>query len=360
MVREKFLRKPLSALTFAKGFARVPFQISRGRAGRNGEPRKARGGRHTDEKKYGDDEQRRAALPVRPALRVAAAGRHLLRRSSSTYRFLLVRLRCRFSHLTAWRSQRGSREIWKGTLASPDIAMRSQHTVALVSGGLDSLALVHTLLARGHTVWPLYVRCGLRWEPAELRWLRRWLAAIRPRALQRAALPRQRGWYRLGRQPRLRRLAIMQVPLGELYRGHWSVTGKRVPSHRSADAAVYLPGRNLILLSHAAVYGAQRGASRVALGTLASNPFGDATPKFFQQVGMCASQALGRSVRVLAPLRTFSKASVIRRVRTQPLALTCSCIQPRGWQHCGRCNKCAERRRAFREAGVMDPTKYAA
>ena len=237
--------------------------------------------------------------------------------------------------------------------------MRSQHTVALVSGGLDSLALVHTLLARGHIVWPLYVRCGLRWEPVELRWLRRWLAAIRPRALQRAALPRQRGWYRLGR-PRLRRLAVADAPLGEFYRGHWSVNGGRVPSHRSTDAAVYLPGRNLILLSHAAVYGVQRGASNVALGTLAGNPFGDATPKFFKQVERCASQALGRSVRVLAPLRTLSKASVIRRVRTQPLALTCSCLAPRGRWHCGRCNKCAERRRAFRQARVPDPTNYAA
>ena len=43
-----------------------------------------------------------------------------------------------------------------------------------------------------------------------------------------------------------------------------------------------------------------------------------------------------------------------------PLALTLSCMNPQGDRHCGRCSKCRERRDAFREAGVADPTDYAA
>jgi 7-cyano-7-deazaguanine synthase len=39
--------------------------------------------------------------------------------------------------------------------------------------------------------------------------------------------------------------------------------------------------------------------------------------------------------------------------------LTFSCLAPQGRRHCGRCNKCAERKRAFRQAGIPDPTKYA-
>jgi hypothetical protein len=52
------------------------------------------------EERIGDDEQRRAAPWIGPARRVAAAGLHLLRRSSLTYR-QWVRRRRRFSHLGA-------------------------------------------------------------------------------------------------------------------------------------------------------------------------------------------------------------------------------------------------------------------
>jgi 7-cyano-7-deazaguanine synthase len=42
-----------------------------------------------------------------------------------------------------------------------------------------------------------------------------------------------------------------------------------------------------------------------------------------------------------------------------PLALTLSCMNPRDSRHCGQCSKCRERRDAFRDAGVPDPTAYA-
>ena len=63
-------------------------------------------------------------------------------------------------------------------------------------------------------------------------------------------------------------------------------------------------------------------------------------------------------MRILTPLRTFKKSDLLHQRSTAPLALTFSCLQPRGRFHCGRCNKCAERQRAFREAGVTDPTVY--
>jgi 7-cyano-7-deazaguanine synthase len=34
-------------------------------------------------------------------------------------------------------------------------------------------------------------------------------------------------------------------------------------------------------------------------------------------------------------------------------------MQPAGGRHCGRCSKCRERRDAFNEATVADPTAYA-
>ena len=209
---------------------------------------------------------------------------------------------------------------------------------ALVSGGLDSLLLVRLLLGEGATVHPLYVRGGLIWEPAELWWLRRWLCA----------LPRTR----------LKPLVVVPVPLRSLYGRHWSITGRHVPSSRSPDRAVYLPGRNVVLLSHAAIYAAQHDISTLAMGLLSGNPFGDATPAFFERFAACVSQALSRSIRVRAPLRARTKAQWMAAAVGQPLGLTFSCIQPSGRRHCGRCNKCAERQRTFRQAGILDPTRY--
>jgi len=211
----------------------------------------------------------------------------------------------------------------------------------LLSGGLDSAVLLAWLAGRGRTVQPVYVRGGLIWEPAERVWLRRWLAAM----------PRRR----------VRPLRVVDAPLRSLYGAHWSLTGRGVPGAGSRDAAVELPGRNLVLFGCAAIACARQGVQELALGVLQRNPFGDATPAFLRGLSAALRAALGRPIRLSTPLRHLTKAQVIRRGRDWPLELTFSCLRPgRGWRHCGRCNKCGERRRAFRAAGITDPTSYAA
>jgi 7-cyano-7-deazaguanine synthase len=210
----------------------------------------------------------------------------------------------------------------------------------LASGGLDSAVLVATLAGR-HRVHPLYVRSGLTWERAERACLARFLAALRREGARVAPL------------------VEVSLPVAALYgRGHWSISGRGVPGTRAASSSNYLPGRNLLLVSVAAVYCARARIGRVALALLRGNPFPDATPRFLREVGRVAGQALGRRLVVRAPFRTLTKAEVIRRGRGLPLALTLSCARPRGTLHCGRCTKCAERRAAFVRAGVPDPTEY--
>lgn len=201
----------------------------------------------------------------------------------------------------------------------------------LVSGGLDSCVLAAELARRYRQVYPVFVRQGLRWEATELRALRRFLKAAR--------LPTP---------------VVLDLPMRDLYRGHWSVTGKAPPAAESADEAVFLPGRNLLLLSKTAVFCQLHGIGPLAVGSLAGNPFSDATPAFFRAFSRLAG------VRVIAPYRQLSKPQVIRRGRGLPLHLTFSCLAPHRGQHCGACNKCAERRAAFTRAGVADGTRYAA
>jgi 7-cyano-7-deazaguanine synthase len=153
-------------------------------------------------------------------------------------------------------------------------------------------------------------------------------------------------------------LTILHLPVADLYGRHWSVTGRAVPDAETPDQAVYLPGRNLLLLSEAAIFCAKHRIGTIAIGSLGQNPFPDATPKFLRDFSRAASEALAFRSRIVTPFRRLTKERVVRRGRSLPLHLSFSCISPRRGLHCGRCNKCAERRRAFHAAGVVDKTKY--
>ena len=186
------------------------------------------------------------------------------------------------------------------------------HAAVLMSGGLDSAVLCWELLRDFRRVTPIFVRSGLRWEAIELESLARFLAAVD--------------------LPALDPLVVLDEPVADIYGAHWSTTGQGVPAADTEDEAVYLPGRNLLLVVKAAVWCRLRG--RQAL-------------------------ALGGSLRLIRPFDRLHKHDVIRRGRRLPLHLTFSCIDPVNDQHCGICNKCAERCQGFREAGVADLTRYA-
>ncbi len=214
-------------------------------------------------------------------------------------------------------------------------------SVVLVSGGLDSaVLLVHE--AAQFDVRPVYVRSGLAWEAAELRMLSRLMAS-----------PAMTG--------RLQPLAVVDLPMQDVYPAdHWAIAG-RPPAYDSPDAAVYLVGRNITLLAKAAVLAARGEARRIALGPLAGNPFPDTTPAFFAAMAEALSRGLAHSLTIVTPFSALQKRQVIELGARlgAPFELTLSCLGPEGDAHCGRCSKCRERREAFAEAGVLDPSVYA-
>jgi 7-cyano-7-deazaguanine synthase len=141
---------------------------------------------------------------------------------------------------------------------------------------------------------------------------------------------------------------------------HWAVAGTP-PAFDTPDEDVYIDGRNVILLSKAAVYMARHGIPRVMIGPLAGNPFPDATPAFFDAMARALALGLDAPLEISAPFATLDKSDVIKKgvALGVPLELTLSCMQPVDGKHCGRCSKCRERRDAFRGAGIEDPTPYA-
>jgi 7-cyano-7-deazaguanine synthase len=217
-------------------------------------------------------------------------------------------------------------------------------TAVLLSGGLDSAVLLADEASRGD-VQPIYVGAGLAWETAE--------RAVVAQLLASDAL---RG--------RTRPMVALAVDMRDVYAAsHWAVAGTP-PAYHTPDEDVYLPGRNIILLAKAGVFCAAAGLDRLVIGTLAHNPFPDATPEFRSAMASSLSLGLAHRLDVEAPYAGLEKAEVIRRGATLgvPFELTMSCMKPvmqgARVRHCGECSKCRERHDAFVQAGVEDPTDY--
>ena len=157
----------------------------------------------------------------------------------------------------------------------------------------------------------------------------------------------------------LEELVVLDLPMADLYGDHWSVTGRHTPDASTPDEAVYLPGRNALLVIKAALWCRLHGIAELALGVLESNPFADATSGFFNHLESALNSGPGGRVRILRPFARLSKREVMELGRALPLELTFSCIAPAGGIHCGCCNKCGERHAAFALIGAPDPTVYA-
>jgi len=196
----------------------------------------------------------------------------------------------------------------------------------LFSGGLDSAVLLAQECQTFAPVWPIHVRAGLSWEAAEAAAIGRLLS-----------VPPFSG--------RVEPLITLTVDMRDVYASqHWALVG-RPPAYDTPDKDVYLEGRNIILISKAAVVCARLEARRLALGPLAGNPFPDATPEFFAAMSRAMSLGLGRPLQIVAPFSDLQKEDVVKLGLELgvPLDLTLSCMNPKDGQPCGRCSKCRER-----------------
>jgi 7-cyano-7-deazaguanine synthase len=220
----------------------------------------------------------------------------------------------------------------------PTNSTERDDVVVLASGGLDSAILVAEMLRQGRRVHPIYVRFGLAWEPVEEAHLRRFLDTLT--------------------DPEPEPLTVLNAPIASVYGGHWSVSGESVPDECTTDDAVYLPGRNLLLLAQPSVWCALRGVHTIALGTLKGNPFPDGTTEFFDEFAALVQRGMGFALEVAKPFGVMTKADVLELGRGLALQHTFSCVDPLGGRHCGRCNKCAERRVAFSALNIDDVTEY--
>jgi 7-cyano-7-deazaguanine synthase len=210
----------------------------------------------------------------------------------------------------------------------------------LTSGGLDSSVMLARIAGKRPEVFPVYIRTGLIWEKNEIAVLRRFIRALAMKSIQP--------------------LTVLQMPMNDVAVDHWSMTGRKVPGYKAALSSNYILGRNLTLLSKAAVFCARNRIGEVALALLKANPFPDARPVFFDALSRAVDLGVGLRLTISTPWVGKSKPEVIALGRGLPMQLSVSCIKPRGAIHCGQCTKCAERVEGFRRAGIKDPTRYRA
>ena len=132
----------------------------------------------------------------------------------------------------------------------------------------------------------------------------------------------------------------------------------------------YVPARNMIFLSIALGWAEAAGGRDLFIGVNALDYSGypDCRPEFiaaFERLAELATKAGadGAGFKVHAPLQHMTKADIVRTGARLGLEmeLSWSCYDPTPeGLHCGLCDSCRLRARGFEEAGITDPTRYAA
>jgi 7-cyano-7-deazaguanine synthase len=225
--------------------------------------------------------------------------------------------------------------------------------VVLLSGGLDSTTTAAIARADGFEPCALTVGYG-QVHAAELDAAKRIAAALGIREH--------------------RTISIDLAAFG----GSALVGDGTIPKDRALDdigapgdvPATYVPARNTVFLALALAWCEALGAHDIYLGVnvLDASGYPDCRPEFidaFEKLANVATRigTAGERIAIRAPLITLTKAEIIRRGLALGVdyAMTHSCYDPGAdGGACGRCDACILRKKGFAEAGVADPTVYAA
>jgi 7-cyano-7-deazaguanine synthase len=122
-----------------------------------------------------------------------------------------------------------------------------------------------------------------------------------------------------------------------------------------------VPFRNGIMLSIACGLAESRGLKRVLIANHGGDHaiYPDCRPEFIHAMDAAMRAGTYINVEIAAPYTNLTKADLVRRGAKLGIdyGQTYSCYRG-GEKHCGTCGTCTERREAFQEAGIADPTIY--
>ncbi len=220
-----------------------------------------------------------------------------------------------------------------------------KRAVVLLSGGIDSTTTLAIAIAEGYEAYALSFDYGQRHQ-------------IETEAARSVA-------NSLGTKEH----RVAKIDL-RVFGGSALTDDLDVPKQRSdveigrSIPITYVPARNTIFLAYALAWAEVIPANDIFLGV---NAIDDCRPEFieaFENVANLGTKAgvEGRRFQIHTPLIKFSKAEIIRKAVELgvDLSLTHSCYDPSAeGLACGECDSCLLRLKAFREAGIKDPIRYA-
>lgn len=217
-------------------------------------------------------------------------------------------------------------------------------SVVIYSGGLDSTTLLYHLRAEGHEVKALSVNYGQRHLTREM-------------AAAEAICARLN----------VERRTVALTALVEFFGGNaLTNAGVALPEGPYAQETIgqtTVPNRNMVMLSVGIAWAAALKFDAVAFGAHGGEHtnYPDCKPPFAEAMDQAARVCDFEPIRVLAPFVNWVKTDIVRRGAELgvPFDLTWSCYTGLE-QHCGRCGTCVDRRTAFLQADVADPTNYEA
>lgn len=215
--------------------------------------------------------------------------------------------------------------------------MASEKCVVLLSGGPDSATVAYWAKQRGYDVNAISCKYGQ-------------IATKEVESATRIAA-------NLGAKIKIIELSSLK----EIFVGVTSLVDDKIPMTSNFSQPIIVPFRNAIFLSTAVAYAVAIGASRIYYGAQGSDAafYPDCRREFYESFQSTARLGTAKEIFIEAPFSEISKASLLKLgvELSVPYSLTWSCYF-NGPKHCGTCESCINRKRAFKEAGLVDPTEY--
>jgi 7-cyano-7-deazaguanine synthase len=151
--------------------------------------------------------------------------------------------------------------------------------------------------------------------------------------------------------------------LKEIFSNVTTLCNTDIPLTAEFSSPIIVPFRNAIFLSVAVAYASAVCAKEIFYGAHGSDEanYPDCRREFYEAFEKAAQLGTDQDITIQAPFNGYKKSELLKEAAKLgvPLELTWSCYRD-GQKHCDKCESCVNRKRAFKEAGITDPTSYEA
>jgi 7-cyano-7-deazaguanine synthase len=150
--------------------------------------------------------------------------------------------------------------------------------------------------------------------------------------------------------------------LSQIYEGVTSLVDKDIEVSSKFTDPIIVPFRNGVFMAVTVAYAAGIDANHIFYGAHGSDAdfYPDCRKEFYEAFQAAARLGTEKPMVIKSPFTGLEKSGLLKVAEKLgvPLDKTWSCYL-KGPLHCGKCESCLNRKKAFNEAGLDDPTEYA-